>query len=461
MAAAPTIDVSRLIDERPIDRFSYGLIVASLVVFLFDGYDITVLFVAMPQLKAAWQVTNPLEIGTVLSANLLGIFLGSPLFGYAGDHFGRKKAMVASCLTFGVFTLAAVWATSMPQMGILRLLAGTGIGGLMPNVLALNAEYAPRRRRATILIVMFTGVPLGGALPGLVAKTLVPAHGWELLFWIGGLAPIAMAGLIALVIPESIKFLVVRGRRRAMVETLVRRLDPHAGIGPDTRILVRDEKHYTGLSPRHLFGDGMALITPLLWLCFALNLMAYFFLASWMPTLLVDAKVLSPADAGVASMLLQFGGVVGSLILCLPMDRKGLLPITVMFACAVPVIGSIGFLSGSVLALSVAIFFAGFCVLGLQGGLNAIAGMIYPTAFRSNGTGWALAVGRIGSFVGPFVGGFLLKARLPLPDLFMAAAIPSAVGTLACFLLMRRYRSRFGGHAIDHGDPLEQAAATR
>jgi AAHS family 4-hydroxybenzoate transporter-like MFS transporter len=134
MRFAETVDVSRLIDERPIDGFNYRLLALSLLIFLFDGYDITVLFVAMPQIKSAWQVTNPVEIGTVLSANLLGIFLGSPLFGYIGDHFGRKKAMILSCLTFGVFTLMAVGAQSMTQMGILRLLAGTGIGGLLPTV---------------------------------------------------------------------------------------------------------------------------------------------------------------------------------------------------------------------------------------------------------------------------------------------------------------------------------------
>jgi AAHS family 4-hydroxybenzoate transporter-like MFS transporter len=309
-----------------------------------------------------------------------------------------------------------------------------------------------------MIIIMFTGVPLGGGLPGLVAKTLVPLYGWPILFWIGGLAPILMALVVWWAVPESIKFLVVRERARAAIEALLRRLQPGIALGPQTRITVQDEKQYTGLSPRHLFGDGMALITPLLWFCFATNLMAYFFLASWMPTLLTDAKLISPADAGLASMLLQFGGVAGSWLLCRPMDRKGLLPITLMFGVAVPAIGCIGLAAGSQQALFALIALAGFCTLGLQSGLNAISGMIYPTAYRSSGSGWALAVGRIGSFVGPFFGSFLLKSGLSMQLLFVYAAIPSALGTLACFVLMGRYAVRFGGRAIGERDRIEQAA---
>jgi AAHS family 4-hydroxybenzoate transporter-like MFS transporter len=397
MGSQQSVNVAQLVDERPVSAFHVILVGFSFLIVLSDGYDITAIAFAAPHLIREWAITDRSALGPVFSASLFGILVGSPLFGYVGDRYGRKAATIASCVTFGVFTLAAAWSSSLAEMLWLRALAGLGLGGLMPNMIALTGEYAPRRYRATLIILMFCGVTLGGAVPGAIANWLVPTYGWRIIFLVGGVLPIVLAVCAAVWLPESAKFLVLKNDRARTVAMLAR-LAPDVPIGPDTQLVVPQEKAYAGFSPADLFRDGMALITPLLWLCFAVNLMGFYFLISWMPTLLTGQKILAPGDAATAY---------------------------------------------SWTALMVMVFLAGFCVLGLQFGLNAASAMIYPTAFRSNGSGWAFGVGRFGSILGPILGGYLIAMQLSLDKLFLLAAIPFAVGAVACLVLARLYARTF------------------
>lgn len=448
MAGEQTLDVARLIDERPVTSFNIALVVFSFLILISDGYDIGAVAFAVPHLLKEWQITDRSALGPVFSASLFGILFGSPLFGYLGDRFGRKVAAVFSCLTFGIFTLAAAWATSLTDLLWLRALAGVGIGGLLPNMIALNGEYAPRKFRATLIILMFCGVTFGGAIPGAVSNWLVPTYGWKIIFIIGGILPIVLAGAASLWLPESAKFLVVK-QDRARLVGILGRLAPGVPIGPNTKFVIPDEKVYSGFSPKYLFADGMHVITPLLWLCFAVNLMGFYFLVSWMPTLLIGQKVLSPTDAATATALVQIGGTVGGILICRPMESRGFWPVALLFAGAIPCVALIGFsATTSSTALMVNAFLAGFCVLGLQFGLNAASAMVYPTSFRTNGSGWAFGIGRFGSIVGPIFGGYLVQAKLPLQNLFVVAACPFVIGAIACFVLARLYAARFKGTGL-------------
>jgi MFS transporter, AAHS family, 4-hydroxybenzoate transporter len=447
MATAEVFDVSRFIDQRKLTRFNASLLVWSFFIVLFDGYDISAISFAAPELIRTWSITNRAALGPVFSASLFGILIGSPLFGYLGDRFGRKAAVIGSCLVFGVFTLAACWAKSLHDLLYLRFFAGIGIGGLLPNLIALNAEYAPRRYRATLIILMFTGITFGGSLPGAVSVWLVPHYGWQAIFAVGGVLPILMAAAAALWLPESLKHLVVKeqtGRAAALLSAM------NAGnaIAPGAKLAVADEKIYRGFNPKFLFEGGLAWITPLLWVCFACNLMGFYFLISWLPTLLTGAR-LPQSEAAIATALVQIGGTIGGLALARPIDAKGFLPVTILFALAVFAVGALGFVGlSSTAALMVVVFLAGFCVLGLQFGLNAASAMIYPTSVRSNGSGWAFGVGRVGSVVGPILGGILIGMKTPLQELFLWATVPFLIGTVACVVLTRLYVARFGGLAL-------------
>ncbi len=461
MAQSHAIDVTRLIDERGVTSFHVWLVVFAFFIVMIDGYDISALGFAIPSLVADWHITDKAALGPALSASLLGMLIGAPALGALGDSIGRKRAIIFSCILFGIFTWLTVLTTSVMQVAALRLIAGIGIGGFMPNIIALVGEFAPRRFRATLIIVSFVGVGFGGGVPGPVAALLVPTHGWQILFTIGGVVPLLVALICWLALPESIKYLTItEGRRDDLVRTLAR-MRPDLTIDPHVRFTIADEKQYRGVSPRHLFADGLALITPLLWSLFILNLMGYFFLVSWTPYLLSSAN-LPLSQAAIAQTFFQLGGVVGAWVLCLPIDRKGLLPITVMFIVAVPCVALIGYIGTVSRQLLMAVeFCAGFCVLGLQGGINAVAASIYPTSFRSNGTGWALGMGRVGAMVGPVLGGILIAAHLPVGKLFLIAAIPFALGGAICFWLMQLYAARFRGTGLGQREALDAAAAAR
>jgi AAHS family 4-hydroxybenzoate transporter-like MFS transporter len=459
MAQAQTVDVTRLIDERGITGYHIWLVSFAFFIVLMDGYDIAALGFAIPSLVKDWHITDPTGLGPALSASLLGMLIGAPLLGAFGDKRGRKRAIIISYVSFGICTWLTVLTTSVTQMAALRFLAGIGIGGFMPNIIALMGEFAPRRLRATLIIVSFVGVGFGGGLPGPVAAYLVPTYGWQILFTIGGILPIVVAGLCWLGLPESIKYLTITEGKRAELLGVLRHLRPDRTFAPETRFVIGDERQYAGISPKYLFSDGLALITPLLWVVFICNLMGYFFLVSWTPFLLSSAH-LPMSKAAIAQTAFQLGGVTGGWAMCWPIDKKGLGPVAILFAVAVPCVALIGFVGPvSENLLMITEFCAGFCVLGLQSGINAIAASIYPTSFRSIGTGWALGVGRVGAMVGPVVGGVLIAMHLPTAQLFVFAAIPFAIGAVVAFWLMQLYSVRFKGTGLGQRDVLDRAAA--
>ena len=439
MAEQPVVQVSRLLDERGLSSFQIKLIIWSIFIAFIDGYDIGAIAFAAPHLIREWHL-KPGALGPVFSASLIGILFGSALFGWIGDRYGRKAALISSNLLFGVFTFAAAYATNLDQMFWLRLLAGLGIGGVIPNMVAINTESAPRKLRATLGLIASGCVPFGGAIPGFVAALFVPHYGWPILFIVGGVAPIviAVAGMYGL--PESIKYMALHENQRAKLEKLIAVIRPDFTVPPNARFVIEDEKQFPGFNPAYLFREGLALITPLLWLLFALNLMGYFFLLSWTPTLLTAAK-LPPTTVALAGAMIQVGGTVGSLLMCRWFERHRFLAISLVLVIAVPVVASIGFAGlTSKSALLVATFFAGFCVLGIQTGINVMGALVYPTSLRANGSGWELGIGRIGSIIGPLVGA--LFVGLPVQNLYVWSSLPFAAGAVVCFAIHRLNTAR-------------------
>ncbi len=225
MADQSVVPVSRLLDERGLSSFQIKLIAWSFFIVLIDGYDIAAIAFAAPSLAREWAL-KPGALGPVFSASLIGILFGSAIFGWIGDRYGRKAALVWSNLLFGVFTLAAAYSTNLDQMFWLRLLAGLGIGGVIPNVVAINAESAPRKLRATLAIIAVGCVPLGGAIPGFVTAAFVPQYGWQILFLIGGIVPIIIAIVAMIGLPESIKYMALHESQRGKMESAIKAIRP-------------------------------------------------------------------------------------------------------------------------------------------------------------------------------------------------------------------------------------------
>jgi MFS transporter, AAHS family, 4-hydroxybenzoate transporter len=438
MAAAAEVHVSHFLDEHGVGAFQIKLILWSVLIAFIDGYDIGAIAFAAPSLIREWHVA-PKELGIVLSASNFGVLFGSQIFGWIGDRYGRKTALITANILFGIFTFWAAYSTNLTELSWLRFVAGLGIGGVIPNVVAINAESAPRNARATLAIIATGMVPLGGALAGFASAAFVPTYGWQILFYIGGVAPIVFALAAIYGLPESIKYMTIHESQRPKMEALLKTIRPGFTVPPNARFVVEDEKQSPS-NPLYLFGDGLAAITPLTWIIFACNLMGYFFLISWTPTLLGAAHV-PPQTAALAGAGLQVGGTVGSLLLCWWLQRARFLAIAIMFVIAVPVVASIGYAGLSSTAALLAItFFAGFIVLGIQSGINVVGALIYPTSLRANGSGWQLGIGRLGAIAGPVVGA--LFVGMPVPELYMWSALPFAAGAVVTFVVYQLVNAR-------------------
>lgn len=440
------LQVEALVDEQSIGRFNIRLLVCSFLAMFADGYDIKAMSFAAPSLATQWHLSISV-FGPVFSASLVGIFCGAPLMGWIGDRYGRRVAIIGGCFLYGVSTLAMVLGQNLFEMELLRFITGIGLGGLMPNTIALTSELSPKRWRATLIVLMFTGITLGSGTPGPVTAWLVPTYGWQVLFIIGGLVPLAVAVGLVFALPESIKFLALHPHRRRELLRIARRLRPDLTIAKDARFEMTTVTH-TKANPLEMFRGGLAAITPLLWLCFAMVLMSNYFLNSWMPSLL-QVSGLSPKAAALISSLYDIGGTVGGLLISVLLDRFGFVVIAVLMAIAVPAIVLMSAPGTSIVALVVASTVSGFGVLGGQFGNNASAGLVYPTAIRSTGVGWAFAIGRFGAIVGPLIGGVLLQRHWGNPELFKAAASPMAVGAVAALVLARLSYARYGGLTLD------------
>ena len=447
------IAIEKLVDEQKLGWFNFNLLIWSFLAMFGDGYDISALAFAAPELVRSWDLESA-SLGPAFSASLLGIFIGAPLLGYFGDRYGRKPAIITGCIIYGVFTLAIIFCTSLTEVIVLRFLTGIGIGGLMPNTIALNSELSPKRFRATMTILMFTGITLGSGSPSVVAAWLIPHFGWQILFVVGGVVPLLVAACLIFTLPESVKYLAQFPEKGKLLLHTARKLRPEITIPDDAVFTIEPTPHYGGTGLKAIYSNGLAWITPLLWLCFCIALMANFFLSSWLP-IIFESSGISPEQAALITGMYHIGGVMGGIMISFLLDRFGFIVIALLFALACPAIAAIGIEDLSLAMITTFTTLAGVTVLGAQFGNNASAGLLYPTAFRSKGVGWAFAVGRVGSIAGPLIGGVLIGLQLPVQQLFLAGALPMLIGFLAAAALVRICYRRFAGLQLDDV-PVEQ-----
>jgi len=453
MAESATVDIGRLVDEQKIGWFNIKLLLWSWLAMFADGFDISALSFASTEIVREWGVERS-AFGPAFAASNVGVLIGAPLLGYIGDKYGRRLAIVLGSVVFGVFTLAMTLATTLDQMTVLRVLTGIGIGGLMPNTIALSAELAPRRWRATLVVLMFTGITLGSGSPSLISGWLIPVFGWEIVFVIGGVFPLAVAACLFFVLPESVKYLTSAHKHREELLRTVRAMRPDLNIADDAQFVsapnieVAEVKNQGFLGLRLLFQGNLKFITPLLWICFATTLMANFFLNNWMP-IIFEGSGMTPKEAAFASGLYHWGGTVGGVLVSLVLNRFGYSAIATMFLLAPIAIAGLGFSGASHLATMFVSGIAGFAVLGVQFGNNACSGLIYPTEARSKGVGWALGIGRFGAIVSPYIGGLLIAQNMSTSELFLWAASPMAMGAIAAIFVALLCYARFRSLTLD------------
>ena len=406
---------------------------------IIDGFDVQAMGYVAPAVLADWKIPGP-QLGPVFAAANFGVLIGSLVFSPLADKIGRRPVLVGATLFFSVMTLATAYAQNIDQLFWLRLIAGIGMGCIIPNATALVGEFSPAAKRVTLMMTITVGFTAGAALGGFVAAWMIPNFGWRSVFIFGGLVPLVIGLTMIVGLPESLQFLAVQRRRMDTLAKWLTKLDPRLKVDASTQYVANEESR-SGVPVVHLFRDGRGLVTILLWVINFMNLLNLYSLANWLPTV-VNSMGYPTQTAVLVGTILQVGGTIGTFGLAWMITRGGFIPMLIgTFAVATVSIALIGTPGISLAFLFVIVFVAGWCVVGGQPGINAFAATFYPTYLRSTGVGFGLGVGRIGAIVGPLIGGRLMAAQWTPQQLFWAAAIPATISTLTFVVLLFAMKS--------------------
>jgi AAHS family 4-hydroxybenzoate transporter-like MFS transporter len=431
------INVSDVIDSQPIGGFQVRVFLLCAAVLFVDGFDVQSITYVAPALSREWSLARG-ALGPTFSAGLFGVMLGALLLAPLADRIGRRRVMIYSCVAFGIGTLLTVWVTSLGQLLALRLVTGLGLGCALPNAIALASEYAPHKRRGTVVTFVGSGISLGAIGSGMAAAQLIATVGWRAVFVVGAVLPLLLAAALALALPESLRFAAIVPQRLADARKLLRRLRPGLSV-PDDAVLTSGDAEGGKATVADLFREQRGPTTLLIWVAFFMSLLNVYFAINWLPTSL-SASGFTVTQAAVMTSLYHVGGVGGTYALGLLMDRLGAHRMQI-FAMLVGIVALYVFATVPGVnqwATTAVLMLAGFGIVGGQVGVNALASMTYPVAIRSTGLGWALGIGRIGSIVGPTIGGIALATAEDARSVYLVCIVPAVIGIIAVALLRRQ-----------------------
>jgi AAHS family 4-hydroxybenzoate transporter-like MFS transporter len=425
---APPVDIPALIDANKLSRFQIWILVLVGMTVVMDGFDVQAMGFVAPAIIREWGVSKA-ELGPVFGAGLFGMLVGSLSLSVLADKIGRRPVLLGSSIFFAFCMLTTAWTGTITQLQVIRFITGLGLGAIMPNAMALVGEYSPKRNRVTLMMLVSCGFTLGAVLGGLLSAVMIPSFGWRSVFYLGAAIPLVMAVLMYLHVPESLQFMVLKGSKLDQVAQCLRQIAPGFAADAGARYLV-PESGQSGAPVGELFRHGRAVVTVLLWIVNFMNLLNLYFLSNWLPTIAVSAGL--PTETAVLiGTALQAGGVLGTVLMGPIIDRIGFYKMLVpSFGLAAITIALIGQPGIALPALFLVVLITGFCIVGGQPAVNALAATYYPTTLRSTGIGWSLGVGRIGSIVGPVLGGELMRRNWSNSDIFAAIAVPAAVSAV-------------------------------
>jgi MFS transporter, AAHS family, 4-hydroxybenzoate transporter len=436
------IDIGKVIDDSKLNKISLSVILLCGLIMLMDGYDYTIITVAAPLIMKEWNV-NTASFGWVFSAAFLGYLFGAIIFGALSDKIGRKKTLIIASCFFTVGTLLVYFSNSLESLILIRVFTGIGIGGAVPCAITLTSEYSPLKGRGKYVSIMYSGFLTGIVFGGYIAGFMLERLGWRPLFLVGFFAPVIAIVLLGLKLPESARWLSARKQteiQRATLIGLVKGIQPNIQIGVDTEFVsagLSKEKQ----SVKELFSGRLAWVTPVIWAYYLISSIAVFFIGSWSPQLLV----IKGFAASTAAYITGSSGIliaIGCLLSGFYFDKAGFRWGSILHIIAA---GCVIFMGGMEPAGFVILLFAsGFFINSAHMDVTILAPIVYPPSCRNKGAGSAIAVGRIGAMIGPSIGGILLATKLPMERLLALVAIPLAIAAVLCYIAGRQYDFHFG-----------------
>ncbi len=422
-----------LIDTQKLSRFQLATILICVLMNMMDGIDVMVISYTAPAIAKEWSVSAQ-SLGNVLSAGLVGMMLGALFLAPRADVIGRRKVIIISGLLMGVSVFCTSFAPSVEVLLFLRVLSGIGIGSMIASVGTLVSEYAPQKTKAFWVSFIMSGYPIGATLSGFVAASIIPVHGWRFMFQMAGIATLLPIPIIFIYLAESISFLLKAQPVNALskINTVLERMNaPQLSALPAPSFSDTDKKK---VPISALFSEEYKKATIFLWLALFLAFGTMYFLTTWIPKLATNAG-LSMSLAIYAGTVFNMGAFFGIITQGYLSNTFGLrrtvFGILVLTALLMVVFG---FFKGSAWVL-VLFGLIGFGIQGGYVGIYTMAATLYRTEIRSTGVGWATGMGRIGSIVGPILGGFLITLGLTMSSNFIVFAIPTIIAGVVVLLI--------------------------
>jgi MFS transporter, AAHS family, 4-hydroxybenzoate transporter len=426
------VHVSELIDDSRLNPFHIRVIGLCACLLFFEGFDFYAISYVAPALGQALAISKPM-LGPIFSAGQLGLMLGALVLGIAGDRWGRKRVFILCGLVFGLASLATAITTSYLWLLFWRLIAGLGMGGAGPIAITIASDYSPKRVRAALTMVMYTGFSFGGVFAGAINAYFL-RYGWQTVFYVGGTIPLLLSPVLILALPESLNHLVSRETRGAEISGILSKLAPDIRYPADSRF-VMDQAYEKKVQVPELFRTGYGRRTILLWTILFISLITLFSLTNWLPTLFNTLGV-TPKQVVTIMALSQGAGLLGSLVAArLVVSYPPFQVAALGYAFAASLLLGLGKFGSTYAAIMMVNSLLYFFLIGDQNIVNAMAGQLYPPKIRATGTGWGIGIGRIGGILGPSIAGLLLAFHWTPGQLFMLAAFPTLATAAAALAL--------------------------
>ncbi|MBA4761817.1 MFS transporter [Sphingomonas sp.] len=428
MTGAQGADLRQLLDAAPMSRAQVAAVAVTVLLSALDGFDVLSVTFAAPAIVRDWGISRA-ALGTLLSAGLVGMALGSFLIAPLADRFGRQRLVLFNLAIMAIGMMASAAAGSMVELAACRVVTGLGIGSMVAVINPLAAEFSNAERRPLAMAMMTVGYPVGGLLGGLLAAVLIALEGWRTIFVAGGVAALVLIPIVLIWLPESPAFLATRAddRSRQRLRVLMRRFG-------QTEFQDAAPIGSSGSGYRAVFAKGQiwrTLQLALINLCYVLPV---YFVLSWLPQMVADMGFSSSA-ASIASAAANLAGIFGGVTLGYLMRPSRLQSATAgVIASMALSLTAFGFLPASFILIIAVSAICGFLLFGGMAGLYAVLASGFAPAARASGVGFVIGLGRVASAGAPLLAGGLFSAGLgrgPVATAFALFALVSAA------LLMR------------------------
>ena len=430
-----TINPINIINQSRIHSFHILLVAWLFFILMFDGYDVVIYGAVVSTLMDEWGMSDVMG-GAIGSYTVAGTAVGAVIFGLMADKVGRKKVIILCTALFSLFTFLAGFSTGPGIFIVCRIIAGLGLGGVMPNVIALMTEFSPKSKRTALVAFVFAGYSTGAIVAALTSRVLLPNVGWEPTFWLA-IIPLIMLPFIIKSVPESVAYLLEKGDMEK-VKTVLAKVNPSITQSDQIELPKKPTQSVAGSTFMQLFRDKRTFSTAMFWIAFFCSLLLVFALNTWLPRLLMAAGF-NLSSSLLFTAVMQLGAILGTVVLGPVMDRVGFKKVLVpLFFSGALALGLIGFSKNAAIIFGL-IAIIGAASVGAQNLSNTFVSQYYPTHMRATALGSTMAFGRIGGILAPLIVGFILTMNLQPQFNFGAIGIAALVGGLALMFVQEKH----------------------